>query len=109
MNKDYIYNRIRKLRLQRKWSIEELSERAGMKSTIYQLLSDCTIYPPLDVVLAYCEAFELTLTELLAEENEIVLIFPDCDRDLCCKYKRSFSEKQAKIANALRSVLRCML
>lgn len=71
-----IAQRIRSLRMERHWPLEELSNRSGVSRATLSRIENCEVSPTASVLGKICAAFGLTLSRLmvLAEEGFLPLI-----------------------------------
>lgn len=68
-NKEFIKNRISKIRSSKNVSARSLSLELGMSSEYINQIENGRLNPSLDFILNFCEYFKLTIGEFFDEDN----------------------------------------
>ena len=78
-----VQERLRELMTQRNWSAYRLAKQAGLSETTISNLFKRGQLPTIYTLERICDAFDITLCQFFAEENEAVTL-----NDKCCLFGR---------------------
>ena len=92
--------KIDKLRVQRGWSIYKLAEEAILTQSTLNNLYSRKAEPKLSTLRAICDAFEITLSEFFAEEDNTKET--EIDRALQKKLSKMSLEQKKALLNFLK-------
>ena len=94
--------KIDKLRIQRGWSINNLAMEAMLTQSTLNNLYSRKAEPKLSTLRAICDAFEITLSDFFAEEDNTKET--EIDRALQKKFSKMSLEQKKALLNFLKTM-----
>lgn len=69
-----IFDKVERLTIERGWSLYELAKRTGLSSTAFYSWRDSKSIPTLPRLEAICDAFGISILELLSEGDDLIYL-----------------------------------
>jgi transcriptional regulator with XRE-family HTH domain len=99
-----VLNRITELRLSHNWTEYQLAQKAGLPQSTISSWYRKEMLPTLQSLDKICKAFDMTMAQFLAEDDNLIEITPD-QKDLLNRWELLSAKQKMAFLEMLNSVI----